>query len=93
MSVWSSLNHKRHSTSCVPVGPRTRGVVSAESSVTCKGVCLSVCIYCSCSTCTLYMYNYIFDYVDNCTGSSESADPNKTGGGVTSKGECLVHLN
>ena len=29
------------------------------------------------------------DYVVNCTGSSESADPNTTGGGVTSKGECL----
>ena len=41
---------------------------------------------------SLYMCKYIFDYVDNCTGSSESADPNKTGGGVTSKGECLVFV-
>ena len=90
MSVWSSLNHRCHSTNCVPVGPRTRRVVSAQSGI--KGVCLSVCIYCTCSTCTLYMYMYIFDYVGDCTGSSESADPNTTGGGVTSKREgfCLV---
>ena len=60
---------------------------------------LKVCVYLCVSTvhvvhvCTLYMYMYVFfDYVVDCTGSSESADPNTTGGGVTSKSECLVFV-
>ena len=52
---------------------------------------LKVCVYIRVYLLYMYyMYMYIFDYVDNCTGSSESADPNTIGGGVTSKSECFV---
>ena len=69
----------------VHVGPRTRRVVSAQSGV--KSVYLSVRTVSTCSTCSC-----VFDCIDNCTGSSESADPDTTGGGVTSKSEGLVFV-
>ena len=60
-----------------------------------------ICVYLHCTVhvhvvhvhCTLYSVHVYFDYVVNRTGSSESADPNTTGGGVTSKGECLVFVH